>query len=83
MNAIECNVVFETENEEETTIGHLKLFSVPRVGEYVWFSEKRYGHRSWTVTEVAYHVGSGRHEDSSTCYQTAVLYAKPTGADDE
>ena len=78
MNGLKCEVAFETE-EGETTIGHLKLFTVPRVGEYIWFSEKRHGHRSWTVTEVAYHVGSGRHEDSSTVYQTAVLYAKPTG----
>ena len=82
MDGLECAVAFETE-EGETTIGHLKLFSVPRVGEYIWFSEKRYGHKSWTVTEVAYHVGSGRHEDSSNVYQTAVLYAKPTGTDGE
>lgn len=80
MNGIQCEVIFE-KDDEEITVGHLRLFSIPRVDEYIWFSEKRQGHSSWIVTEVAYHVGSGKWEDTSIGYQTAVLYVKPTRTD--
>lgn len=77
VDGILCEVIFE-KDDEEMTIGHLRLFSIPRVDEYIWFSEKRQGHSSWIVSEVAHHVGSGDVEESVIGYHTAVLYVKPT-----
>lgn len=77
MDGILCEVIF-AKDDEEMSVGQLKLFSIPRVDEYIWFTKKRYGHSSWVVSEVAHHVGSGDIEESSMGYQTAVLYVKPT-----
>lgn len=77
MNTISCEVL-TIENNEETHVGHLNVYSVPRVGEYIWFSEKKKGHKSWVVEEVAHHVGNGNFGSYTMGYQSIVIYATPT-----
>lgn len=74
MNYIKCQVV----TDDEIFVGHADLFALPRVGEYIWFSEERLGHRSWVVKEVAHHVGSGEFGAYTGGYQSVVVYAVPT-----
>ena len=77
MNTISCEVL-TMENDEETHVGHLNVYFPPRVGEYIWFSEKKKGHSSWIVEEIAHHVGNGNLGSYPYGYQSIVIYAKPT-----
>lgn len=77
MNTIACEVL-TVENGEETHVGHINLYFLPRVDEYIWFSEKKKGHSSWIVEEVAHHVGNGEPGSCPLGYQTVVIYVKPT-----
>jgi hypothetical protein len=76
MNGIACEVL-TIENEEETHVGHINVYSIPREKEYIWFSEKRKGYRFWTVEHVAHHIGNGNFGAYPMGYQSVVIYAKP------
>lgn len=69
--------VLTMEINEETHVGHVFIYAVPRKGEYIWFSEEKKGHRSWLVEDVAYHVGHGNLEGYREGYQSVVIYATP------
>ena len=77
MDAISCEVL-TTENGEEIHVGHINVYVPPRAGEYIWFSEKKKGHSSWFVEEVAHHVGNGNLGSYPLGYQSIVIYVKPT-----
>jgi hypothetical protein len=77
MKTISCEVM-TIENDEEVTVGHINVYSVPRVCEYLWFSEKLRGHSSWIVDEVCHWVGNGQFGAFPQGYQKCAIYVKPT-----
>ena len=77
MPVMNCEVL-TIKNGEETHVGNISVYTPPKVGEYIWFSEKRRGHTSWVVEEVAHHVGNGEFGSYTQGYQSVVVYAKPT-----
>lgn len=80
MKTITCEVL-TIEDDEERHVGHLNVYFPPRVDEYIWFSEKKRGHSSWIVEDVAHHVGNGILGSYPAGYQSIVIYAKPTNAE--
>jgi hypothetical protein len=70
-NFIKCEVMLE----DETFVGRIRVLQVPRVGEYIWFSEERLGHTSYIVEQVAHWVGMG---DGMMDYQNVALFVIPT-----
>lgn len=79
MNAIKCEVL-TVENGDEVHVGHASVYAIPRKGEFLWFSEKKKGHSSWVVQDVAHHVGNGSFGSYLEGYQSVVIYAVPTNA---
>lgn len=76
MKAISCEVLTET-NGKMKRVGDIKVHSIPRKGEYIWFSEERIGHSSWMVEDVCHWVGNGEYSTSSTGEQKTTIFAKP------
>lgn len=77
MLSVTCEVLTE-ENGEEVTVGHINVFQIPRVGEYIWFTKDRKGHTSWIVEDVAHKVGDGELGSLLNGYQNISIYVKPT-----
>lgn len=75
MDSISCVVLTNTDER----IAHINVYAIPRVGEYLWFSQERAGHTSWRVVEVAHWVGNGDRQE----YQEVALYVKPTKEEKE
>ena len=50
MNYIECQVL-TVKDGEELTVGNIAVYSIPKVGEYIWFSKERLGHTSSQLGE--------------------------------
>jgi hypothetical protein len=75
VSLINCEVL-TVENGEETTVGYINVGSVPRVGEYIWFSEPKRGETSWIVVDVAHWVGHGNYPGQE--YHRVCLFVEPT-----
>lgn len=80
MEYINCEVIRITGTDmdgysEEVTVGHIKVFRIPRVGEHIWFSEERDGYMEWRVTNVCHWVGNGEMDNQP--YQNIALYVIP------
>ena len=78
MNYIECQVL-TVKDGEELTVGNIAVYSIPKVGEYIWFSKERLGHTSWVVEDVAHWVGDGELGSYPMGYQRVAIYAKQIG----
>ena len=77
METIACEVL-TIENDEDVTVGHINVYSIPRMGEYLWFSERLRGNSSWQVEEVCHWIGNGKLGSYPHGYQHCAIYVKPT-----
>jgi len=72
--SLEVEVRIGTEGGKfDTLLATLQIEEIPRVGEYLWFTDgRREGHTSWRVIDVAHWV-AGSH-----LYHRVCVYVEPT-----
>ncbi len=75
MDYIQCDVM----TDDESHVGHIKVLAVPRIGECLWFSQKRKGHTSYRVIDIAHWIGNGEGQ----AYHKVAVFVEPTLSDKE